>query len=189
MTDPQKDTPALPPKTPEKRFPKAAVDFIDTLLDVQRSRFEKELASLDPEISWQKKPSSVDLLAESDAFVGSGWGSLDFAKDGTGRRWMARIGTILLSADLSAGGQLSLAGGGYLKRRFLSDLTVWVDDVPIDGTIRRVGIKNWTFEGKIPPLQDRPYHIVRLQTTGIRRSDLGPDTHASIALAGIRFNG
>ncbi|MFC4347208.1 hypothetical protein ACFO5Q_05065 [Kordiimonas lipolytica] len=180
----------LPLKGPESRFPKAAVDYIDALLDVERMRFEKELAaqgSTGEQPSWPARSRQLQLLAEGDEFVGSGWGKLDHTKKGIGRRWMARIGTLLLPVDASAGGTLKLTGTGYLRRRFVDELTVWLDHLPVEGVAVRKGLNGWTFEGRVPALAGRPFHILRLQSGGIRPFDKGPDTHASVALSDVNF--
>jgi|GEM_PF-1457865 len=180
----------LPVKGPESRFPKAAVDYIDALLDVERTRFEKELSAAgmaDKQANWPALPTRLQLLAEGDDFVGSGWGALDHTKKGIGRRWMARIGTLLFPADATAGGILRLTGAGYLRRRYVDDLTVWLDHMPVEGVAVRKGLNGWNFEGRVPALKGRPFHILRLQTSGIRPFDKGPDTHASLALSAVDF--
>ncbi|WP_286828707.1 MULTISPECIES: hypothetical protein [Kordiimonas] len=188
---PTSPTPAdLPVKGPESRFPKAAVDYIDTLLDVERTRFEKELAAaVTPreEPAWPTLPERLELMAEGDDFAGSGWGKLDHTKKGIGRRWMARIGTLLFAADATRGGIVRLTGTGYLRRRYVDDLTVWLDNMPVEGVAVRKGINGWSFEGHVPALAGRPFHILRLQTSGIRPFDKGPDTHASLALSVVDY--
>lgn len=187
MTPDKKTSP--PHKTPEKRFPKAAVDYIDALLETQRTRFEKEAAHGTHTANWPTRPSCLHILAEGDNFLGSGWGMLDRAKDGTGRRWMARIGTILLPIDLSSGATVHVSGNGYLKKRFLKELTIWLDDTPLEGKLSRKGLSGWQFNGNIPKLEGRAFHILRLQTTGIRPAPHGPGTHASLAVSEIRIDG
>ncbi|NVK42683.1 MAG: hypothetical protein HWE39_15685 [Oceanospirillaceae bacterium] len=184
----QFDSPPI--KSPEKRLPKAAVGYIDALLEAQRMRFVKEHAATPAAASTTSSPAlpaKLDLLAESDAFVGSGWGPLDKNRKGVPHRWMARLGTILLAADTSKGGQLTLTGTGYLRRRYVDDLTVWIDDQPVEGVAVRKGLNAWIFEGRVPALENRPFHILGLQTSGIKAFHLGPDTHASLALSKISF--
>lgn len=183
--------PDLPVKGVESRFPKAAVDYIDSLLDVERIRFEKELAVADinkSQPNWPARSARLQLLAEGDDFVGTGWGALDHTKKGIGQRWMARIGTLLFPADTASGGILRLTGTGYLRRRYVDDLTVWLDHLPIEGVAVRKGLNGWRFEGRTPALDARPFHILRLQTSGIRPFDKGPDTHASLALSSVEFS-
>jgi hypothetical protein len=204
MTE-KENIPAAPDAPTDKRLPKAAVDFVETLLDVQRRRFEQELAarsvaakpddsapvpspspSLWPSL-WPSLPRSLQLLAESDGFVGSGWSSLDHSRSGQARRWMGRVGTLLFAADTTEGGRLSLKGGGFIKRAFVDELTVWLDDQPVSGHGVRRGINRWEFEGRTPALQRRPFHILRLQAPGARRFEPGPDGRGSLAVSEIRF--
>lgn len=178
-----------PIKGTEKRFPKAAVDYVDALLEVQRRRFEREQAvGQQAGGSWPTRPTSAQVLAEGDDFVGSGWGPLDTARDGTKRRWMARLGTIMLPVDASKGGTVHIKGGGFLRRRFVSDLTVWLDGVPVSGVAVRQGFNRWQFTGAVAVAENRPFHILRLQSPGIKRYHLGPETHASLAVSEIRFS-
>lgn len=179
-----------PLSSPEQRFPRSAVDYIDTLLDVQRKRFEAENKACPAhhqETAWPPAPKKASILVESDGFVGSGWGPLDLGADGTARRWMARLGTVMLAIDASAGGILMLTGGGSLKRRYIKELTFWLNNMPLEGTAAAKGLRNWRFETRIPAQVERPFHILGIQSPRIRAFDKGPSTHASIALSRIEF--
>lgn len=191
MTD-KKDIPTPPVTRPEKRFPKAAADFVHTLLEVERLRFEQELETLDnartERETWPARPKSALLTAAGDSFLGSGWGPIDQARGGAARRWMAQVGAILLAADCSEGGRIQLKGGGFLKRRFVDGLTVWIDDWPVSGTAVRRGFNGWAFDGMVGGLPDRPYHILKLHAPGSRAFAGGPDGRGSIALSKVRFD-
>lgn len=196
MTD-KKNIPEPPVARPEKRFPKAAVDFVHTLLDAQRLRFEKEMESLPRSTSdagthaspWPARPTKALFTADGDSFLGSGWGPLDRGRGGSARRWMAQVGAILFAVDGRSGGRVQLQGGGFLRRRFVDGLTVWVDDTPVTGVAVRRGLNGWSFDGTVGALPDRPYHILKLHVPGSRAFAKGPDGRGSIALSQVRFDG
>lgn len=191
MTD-KKHIPTPQVARPEKRFPKAAADFVHTLLEVERLRFEQELDALEDsrkeEETWPARPKGALLTADGDSFLGSGWGPMERARGGAARRWMAQVGAILLAADCTEGGRIQLTGGGFLKRRFIDGLTVWVDDWPVSGTAVRRGLNGWTFDGTVRSLPNRPYHILKLHAPGSRAFAGGPDGRGSIALSEMRFD-
>lgn len=177
-------------------FPKAAVDYIDALLEIQQQRFDREQeitgatqaaagTSLRAHIS---HPKSAHFLADGDTFTGTGWSELDHRRDGTAFRWMARLGTLLLPLDLTGGGTITINGCGFTKKKFLTELTVWVDDQPVEGDITRKGFNRWTFTGAVPPLKWRPYAILKIQSAGIARLAAGLDTYSSVAVSDIQIN-
>ncbi len=190
MTD-KKHIPTPQVAQPEKRFPKAAADFVDTLLEVERLRFEQELDTANnarnKEKIWPARPKSALITADGDSFLGSGWGPMDRARKGPPRRWMAQVGAILLAADVSEGGRIQLKGGGFLKRRFVGGLTVWIDDWPVSGTAVTRGLNSWTFDGTVGGIPKRPYHILKLHAPGSRAFAGGPNGRGSIALSEIHF--
>lgn len=182
--------------TPEPRFPKAAVDYIDALLDIQQQRFDREVSlmnalppaesgSLRDHISHAK---SAHYLAEGDSFIGTGWSELGHRRDGTAFRWMGRLGTLLLPLDMADGGTITIRGCGYTKKKFLGDLTVWIDDQPVHGDMARKGFNRWVFNGVVPPINWRPYSILRLQSAGLARLAVGVDTFCSVAVSDIKIN-
>lgn len=179
------------PAKPEPRFSRAAVTYIDALLEIQRERFEREANGADTRRTLAAMaqglnlPSKGQYFAEGDNFIGTGWSELGHRRDGTAFRWMGRIGTLLLPLDLSRGAQISIEGCGYTRRRHLKGLTVWVDDYPVEGTVARKGFNRWIFTGKVGPFTARPYHILRLQCPGQSRLAVGVDSFVSIAVSGI----
>lgn len=178
---------------PEKRFPKSAVDYIDALLRIQRQQFEKELTLLHHESSPQEQnfqalksainlPAAVDFYADADGFTGTGWSDLGHRRKGDAFRWMGRMASLLLSVDLEAGATVRIEGCGFSRRRYIRDLTVWLDDNPIRGKVRRIGLNRWVFAGSIPARNWRPYSILRLQTSGQSRLAIGVDAFVSLAV-------
>lgn len=178
------------PAGPEPRFPRAAVDFIDALLSIQRKRFRQETQAQAEHLAAlaeQTPPlSKADILVEGDQFQGTGWSDLGHRRDGTAFRWMGRIGTLMLPVDLSHGGAVEITGSGFSRRRHLKTLSFWVDDQPVDGTISRQGFNRWTYKGTIPPLPARPYSILRLQSAGQSRLAIGVDTYVSVAVSRVQ---
>ncbi len=177
------------PVTPEPRFPRAAVDYIDALLNIQRTRFTQEtghrqqhLAALAEQAN---QPTAADILVESDQFQGTGWSDLGHRRDGTAFRWMGRIGTLMLPVNLSNGGVIEITGSGFSRRRHLKTMSFWVDDQPIDGSISRQGFNRWIFRGTIPSLPKRPYSILRLQSAGQSRLAIGIDTYVSVSISRV----
>lgn len=173
------------------RFPKVAVDFIDTLLSVQRARFEKELSNSAKPADLRSlpvRPSSAHILAESDQFIGSGWSSLGKRRDGTCFRWMGRLGTMMLSIDLSKEATFSLYGCGFTKRRFLKEATLWIEDQPVPYKLIRKGFNRWYMEGVLPVMPERPYYILRIQSPGMARLAEGVDAYVSLAVTELKIN-
>lgn len=179
-------------QTPEPRFPKAAVGYIDALLRIQRARFERELSARPAHLKALhgavQPPRSVDILAESDAFSGTGWSDLGRRRDGTAFRWMGRIGTVLLPIDLTDGGTIVIEGAGFSRRRHLKTLTFWIEDQPIEGALKRKGFNRWVFKGKISALPPQPFSILRLQSVGQSRLAVGVDSFVSVAISRIRID-
>jgi len=175
--------------TIDHRFPKAAIDYIDTLLAVQRKRFDLENLTTNPaHTEMPKRPNALHILAESDEFVGAGWSALGHRRDGTAFRWMGRIGSLLLPLNVSEPRPFKLSGCGFIKRRFLKDCTLWLDDMQIDYTLSRRGFNRWQMEGTLPVLPDRPYYILRLQSSGMARLAVGVDAFVSLAVNELRIN-
>lgn len=175
-------------KTPEPRFPKAAVDFVDALLTVQRDRFEEELAAYESSdmSTMPKQAESAHIFAESDEFIGAGWSNLGNRRDGTAFRWMGRIGTLLLPLDLSAPREFVIKGCGFTKRRFLKETTLWVDEQEVDFSLSRRGFNRWSFSGTLPVMEPRPYYLLRIQSPGMARLAEGIDAYVSLAVSEIR---
>ncbi len=182
-------------QTPEPRFPNAAVTFVDALLDIQRQRFERERSvgqSITPPKNSDlpnhvKLAASAHFMADSDNFIGTGWSELGHRRDGTAFRWMGRIGTLLVPVDLTEGGTITISGCGYTKKKFLKNLTLWIDDQQLSGEMARKGFNSWIFTGTIPPMKWRPYSILRLQSAGQARLAVGMDTYASVAVSDIQI--
>ncbi len=181
---------------PEKRFPRSAVSYIDALLGIQRQRFEKELTFQLPDCGHKEThfqvlknrvtvPNALDILAESDGFTGTGWSDLGRRRKGDAFRWMGRMACLLLPVDLEAGADIRIEGCGFSRRKYIHDLTVWLDDMPLTGKIARRGLNRWTFTGIIPAQTWRPYSILRLQTSGQSRLAVGVDTYVSLAVSRI----
>lgn len=177
-------------KSPEARFPKAAVDFVDALLTIQRERFEQELdtshTASTPKLP--EKAVAAHILAESDEFIGSGWSKIGKRRDGTSFRWMGKLGTIMLPVDLSAPRDFTIKGCGFTKRRFLKETTLWIDDKPIEFTLSRRGFNRWSFSGVLPEMPNRPFYIIRMQSSGISRLAEGIDAFVSLAVSEIKIN-
>ncbi len=181
---------------PEKRFPKSAVDYIDALLGIQRQQFEKELDLLrhgggQKEANFQALKSTIslpdraDFFADDDGFTGTGWSQLGYRRKGEAFRWMGRMASLLLSVDLEAGASVRIEGSGFSRRRYIRDLTVWLDDSPIKGRIKRQGLNRWVFTGTIAKRTWRPYSILRLQTSGQSRLAVGVDAFVSLAVSRV----
>ncbi|MBL4789503.1 MAG: hypothetical protein JKY60_10800 [Kordiimonadaceae bacterium] len=177
-------------KTPETRFPRAAVDYVDALLTVQRDRFTRELAAyrLPSTVKFPPRPKSAQIFANSDDFVGTGWTDIGTRRDGTAFRWMGRIGTLMVPIDLSEPRAFALSGCGFTKRRFLKETTLWIEDRQIDYTLSRRGFNRWTFSGEIPVLAPRPYYLLRIQSPGLARLAEGVDAFVSLAVSELNIN-
>jgi len=192
MTEKNKnnDKTVLSFQAPETRFPKAAVDFIDALLDVQRDRFDRELAAKKtPEtIAYPTRAPALQVFADSDGFIGAGWSNLGTRRDGTAFRWMGRIGSLLLPVDLSSPRSFVLRGCGFTKRKFLKETTLWIDDQPVNYTLSRSGFNRWTFSGYLPEMPPRPFYLLRIQSPGLGRLAEGLDTYVSLAVSDISIN-
>ncbi len=177
-------------KTPEPRFPKAAIDYIDALQTVQRDRFERELelSSSRTQIQLPPRPESLQIFAESDDFVGAGWTSIGKRRDGTKFRWMGRIGSLLIPVDLSVPRDFTIKGCGFTKRRFLKETTLWIEDRQVPFTLSRRGFNRWTFKGELPELDPRAYYMLRLQSPGLAPLAEGIDAYVSLAVSEISIN-
>jgi len=177
-------------KTPETRFPRAAIDYVDALLDVQRLRFERELAAHQtPEtIPYPPRASTLHILADSDNFTGTGWSSLGTRRDGVAFRWMGRIGSLLLPVDLSEPRPFSIRGCGFTKRRFLKETTIWIEDQKVEYALSRRGFNRWTFSGELPAMPPRPFYLMRLQSPGLGRLAEGVDAYVSLAVSELCIN-
>lgn len=177
-------------KTPEPRFPKAAVDYVDALLSIQRDRFEQELAAGNDTdvVGFPRRATSAHVLAESDEFVGAGWTNLGQRRDGTAFRWMGRIGSLMLPIDLSENRSFSISGCGFTKRRFLKETTLWVEDQQVEFSLSRRGFNRWTFKGELPSMPARPYYLLRLQSPGVAPLAEGVDAYVSLAVSEVRIN-
>jgi len=184
-------------QTPEPRFPNAAVTFVDALLDIQRRRFDLErsvVQSNTPSSDGDLRThvtlaESAHFMADGDNFIGTGWSELGHRRDGTAFRWMGRIGTLLVPVDLTEGATITVKGCGYTKKKFLKDMTLWIDDQQITGDMARKGFNSWIFTGVVPPMQWRPYSILKLQSAGQARLAVGMDTYASVAVNDIQIEG
>lgn len=184
------EKPAKTLNTKGKRFPKAAVDYVDALLSIQRQQFEAEkLAAYDGKntepLNLKPNPTRISMLAEGENFVGSGWSSLGKRRDGTAFRWMGRIGTLLLPVQLEQGGKLLVMGCGYTRKKLLQSLTVWIDETPVEINIARKGFNRWIITGNIPPIQPRAYHILRIESAGLARLAVGLDSYFSVAVSSV----
>lgn len=177
-------------KTPEPRFPKAAVDYIDALLTVQRDRFDRELAAREtgPSGDFPARPDSAHIIADSDEFLGAGWTTLGKRRDGTTFRWMGRIGSLMLAIDLSQTRSFVVRGCGFTRRRFLKETTLWLDDQQVQFSLSRQGFNRWTFTGKLPEMPPRPYYLLRLQSSGLAPLAEGIDARVSLAISEVRVN-
>lgn len=182
----KKDQPAF---TPEPRFPRAAVDYIDALLKIQRTRFDLEQgASVGHTKALYEAappPKRFDALADGDQFHGTGWSDLGRRRDGTAFRWMGRIGTIMCPIDLAGGGKVQIEGAGFSRRRHLKTLSFWLDDYPIEGLIRRRGFNRWVFEGTVSAMPARPYSILRIQSAGQSPLAVGVEKYVSVAVSRV----
>ena len=177
-------------KTPEPRFPNAAIKYVDALLTVQRDRFERELAARDHTsiAKYPKLPESAQILAESDTFIGAGWTNLGKRRDGTAFRWMGRIGSLLLPVDLSKPQPFLVRGCGFTKRRFLKETTLWIEETQLEFSLSRRGFNRWTFSGEIPAMPARPFYLFRMQAPGLAPLAEGIDAHVSLAVSELRVN-
>lgn len=173
----------------EPRLPKAAADYADALLAVQRERFEREGAgsSGNQSLVDVSLPSSLHLFADSDQFIGAGWTKVGQNRKGMSFRWMGRIGSLLLPVDLSAERQLTIHGCGYTKRQFLKECTLWIEDTEVEFSMTRRGFNRWTITATTPVLPKRPYYLMRLQSSGLSRLAEGVDAFASLAVSEVRI--
>jgi len=182
-------------QTPEPRFPNAAVTFVDALLDIQRQRFNRERSVKQSTAVSDSSDlrnhitlaASAHFMADGDNFIGTGWSELGHRRDATAFRWMGRIGTLLVPVDLTEGGKITINGCGYTKKKFLKNLTLWIDDQQLPGEMARKGFNSWIFTGAIPPMKWRPYSILRLQSAGQARLAVGMETYASVAVSDIHI--
>lgn len=173
----------------EPRLSKAATEYADALLTVQRERFTRELAAhtgtpRPPEVSL---PSTLHMFADSDQFVGAGWSKVGRNRKGMSFRWMGQLGSLMLAVDLSEPKTLTISGCGYTKRRFLKECTLWIEDTEVGHSIARKGFNRWILTATIPALPRRPYYLLRLQSPGVARLAVGLDTYASLAVNELRI--
>ncbi|MFC3051695.1 hypothetical protein [Kordiimonas pumila] len=180
----------VPFKARDDRFPKAALDYIDTLLTVQRDRFDAEMACLTPTdfSDLPTRPTASLMVADTDKFIGAGWSSLGQRRDGTSFRWMGRVGTLMLPLNLEAELPFSIFGCGFTKRRFLKETTLWLDDMPVRFSLTRRGFNRWYMTGTLPKMAPRPYYILRLEAPALARLAEGVDAFFSLAVSEVRVN-
>lgn len=187
------------------RFPRAATDYIDALLKIQRMRFDREnalAARFGPAATGRiptatdaiqddrhsvlreklNLPDSTEIQASSDNFNGTGWSDLGHRRDGTAFRWMGRLGTLLLPVNLERGASLTIEGCGFSRKKFLKQMTVWIEGQPVTGAIKRRGFNRWIFTGEIRPAPWRPYSILQIQSSGMARLAVGVDSYVSLAV-------
>lgn len=185
---PEKNTKTL--ITKGKRFPKAAVDYVDAMLSIQRQHFETEqmgqhFGADAPALNLPRNPTHISMLAEGENFIGTGWSSLGKRRDGTAFRWMGRIGTLLLPVHLENGGKLMVMGCGYTRKKLLQGLMLWIDETPVEIDVARKGFNRWIMTGSIPPLAPRAYHILRIESAGLARLAVGLDSYFSVAVSSV----
>lgn len=185
---------------PEPRFPRAAIDYIDALLNIQRKRFERERAvggegnsshdrhfkALHDQINL---PTTIDVPAEADNFIGTGWSDLGQRRDGTAFRWMGRVATLMVPVNLEKGAQITIEGCGFSRKKYLKALSVWIEDHKIEGTLKRIGFNRWKFSGEIAAMPWRPYSVLRIQTSGQSRLAVGVDKFVSVNVSRVTISG
>lgn len=175
--------------TKGKRFPRAAVDYVDALLEIQKIQMTAENRMSASAITLPDRPNAISMLAEGENFIGTGWSTIGKRRDGTAFRWMGRIGTLLLPINLTNGASLSIKGSGYTRKRLLADLSVWVDDMPVTINISRKGFNRWILAGDIPSITPKAYHILRIESTGLARLAVGMDSYFSVAVSSVKIDG
>lgn len=177
-------------KTPEARFPKAAVDYIDALLTVQRDRFNREMAARKTAVdsNYPTRPNSAHIIADSDEFLGAGWTTIGKRRDGTAFRWMGRLGSLMLPVDLSEARSFTIRGCGFTRRRFLKETTLWIDDQQLQFSLSRQGFNRWSFTGQLPAMPPRPYYLLRMQSPGLAPLAEGVDARVSLAVSEVRID-
>jgi len=175
-------------KAPEPRFPQAAVSYIDALLSVQRDQFERSLSAQNfaEDLSLPEREKAAHIFAESDEFIGAGWSELGHRRDGTSFRWMGRLGSLLLPLDFAEPRSFEIRGCGFTKRRYLKEATLWLDDKPVEFTLSRRGFNRWKFTGSFPEMEAKPYHLLRIQASGISPLAEGVEAFVSLAVSEIR---
>lgn len=174
---------------------RAAVDFTDCLLGAQRQRFERERAAMTTGRIHREnppaRPRTFEALAEGEAFLGTGWSDLQTGLRGTPYRWMKRLGTLMLPVMLEHGAHIEIHGYGIQRGLFLKGASLFVDDCPVDGKFRRLGLRRWHFQGQIPALPDQglPCAILRLQAPGLKMLPGSGDRHASLGVSRVKVTG
>ena len=173
------------------RFPRSALEYLDTVLAGQRMLFRANTVfpAEQKSLAVPPAPKEVCLSAESDEFRGTGWSPLINATQPY--RWMGRVGTLLLRADLTENAQLTISGSAMKRYKFAKGLTVWIDGYPVSGTVRRLGWNTWQFTGTIPaiPASGQPFHLLRLDAPGQKRLKTLPDTAwASLGVSRITIS-
>ncbi len=185
---------------PEPRFPLAAVNFIDALLNIQRRRFNEQraafkandqqgLSDTQPQTPSLNDKTHLTLYAEADQFAGSGWSHLHRHLNGQQSRWMERVGMIALYPAQISGETICIKGSGFTRKKFIENLEVYIDDSQISGQIKHSFTGQWSFQGTLPKASDQslPFAILRLQTIGVAKHKAGIEGWASLAVTSISF--
>lgn len=181
----------------ERRFSQAAVDYVDALLEIQERAFMacQAKARFTDKVEESIKQNTVGLyMAEDDPFIGGGWSKLTAGPKPF--RWMRRVGALLINNDLSNGANIRIEGVKATKRTFAKKLSVWIDDMPVQGSVKVSWNGAWSFSGQIPAINTepgKPYHILRLRCPGMRSLGMSKlkhesdYTHASLGISSINI--
>lgn len=177
------------------RFPHAAVQYTNALLDILRLRFDAEIAAMAKDSTGHERsyiqsgPQSFQMFIEEDQFIGSGWSMCQQSFSKRPYRWMKRVGTILIPVGQTTGVPVILSGPKLVKRRFLKRTSIFIDGFEVKGKFRRKAMRGWEFSGQLPRLSKagRKYHILKIRSQTAGRCRSAPDGRASIALSEIRI--
>ncbi|GHF18436.1 hypothetical protein GCM10017044_11200 [Kordiimonas sediminis] len=181
------------PISAKSGFSKAAIDYVDTLLEAQAELFSATTALRDQRatrFALPAKPSSSSYDVEFDSFRGFGWSDVAYGRAHTPYRWMGRVATLMVYNQLSAGGRLQIDGFKVKRRRFLKGLTIWMDDYPVTGTVKRTGLSSWQFTGDIPALDSdkTAFHLLRFESPGHAKLSSGEESpHVSLGVSRIKI--
>ncbi len=179
-------------------FTKAALDYADTLLDLQKRRYEcllsklyeGETSSLKSELDSQNQnrlPQQINITADSYQFEGGGW-SAPYKTRKHPIRWMKRLAGLLIFADMAKGGLLTIEGSKATRRRFVNALDIEIAGHTCTTEVDAQPFGSWRAQANIPPISGHAPHLLTLSTIGLARRSLLSRERSSLAISGLKFS-
>lgn len=186
-------TDTAPHPRAETRFSKAALDYMDALLDLEMRQHDRRIEHLArqglPAHQYEGKilTRPVILDAEDSAFAAAAWSPCTVHR-GQPCRWMKRLGGLLLPYSLTSGGVLAIEGAGTTRWRFAKALSVRVNGDTVPVRVRRRGLSRFIATAILPATGlDQPLRL-DLETSGQARRAPWSDERASLAISTITIS-